>query len=222
MNQRQVYSIISVLVALIIIISSLAALYYYDYSQVSSLNASNIQQLKTFESKYSSLAGRYNSLLSYYNDSLYYLSLAISQLNTSSTAYIQASQNLTQLWSIYKHLIPASNQLPTTDIKIEFSNGTYQWYNITVQPGWNLYIATLVATNGSLQATWYPEYGEHFVTGILGVQNTNSEYWFLWVYQNASWQIAQVGADDLPANNGTVYAWTFCTANAEFMPTCTP
>ncbi|MDA4114185.1 MAG: hypothetical protein OK474_09085 [Thaumarchaeota archaeon] len=110
----------------------------------------------------------------------------------------------------------------TTDILIDLGNGTRTWYNGTeVQPGWNVYLATVVITNGDLNDTWYPQYGEHLVNGIDGVQNSQSSSWFLWSYnRTSSWQVAQVGADQLPAYNGSVYAWSYCALTAAYAPVC--
>jgi hypothetical protein len=111
----------------------------------------------------------------------------------------------------------------TTDILLDFGNGTQRWYNGTeVQPGWNVYLATLVVTDGNLNATWYPQFGEHLIEGLDGVQNTQSDSWFLWTYNSTSlWQVTQEGADELPASSGSVYAWSYCGVTASFAPACT-
>ncbi len=103
----------------------------------------------------------------------------------------------------------------SSHILIDFGNGTRIWYNDTkFQPGWNLYVATQVITNGHINATYYPQYAAHFVTAIYNVANTKSEYWLLWTHNaTASWQMAQVGADQLQVYNGSVYAWTYCGSN---------
>jgi hypothetical protein len=114
-----------------------------------------------------------------------------------------------------------------SDIVIDYGNGTHMWFNTTkvVQPGWNLYTATLAITNGNVNATCC-EYGSHFVSGIGGVQNTKTEYWWLWTYDasnaTAPWQIAQVGPDEITMSNNSIYAWTFCGTTAAYNPTCTP
>ena len=110
----------------------------------------------------------------------------------------------------------------TTNILLDFGNGTRQWHNGTfVQPGWNVYIATVVVTRGNMNATWYPSYGEHLVSVIDGVQNNQNESWFLWSYNSSSsWQVVQQGADQLPAYPGSVYAWSYCGIGASYTPTC--
>ncbi len=103
----------------------------------------------------------------------------------------------------------------TSAVLIDYGNGTKTWYNDTkVEPGWNLYVLTQIITNGHLNATYYPQYGSHFVTAIYNVANTKNEYWLLWTYNStSSWQMPQVGADQLQIYNGSVYAWTFCGSN---------
>ena len=96
-------------------------------------------------------------------------------------------------------------------ILIDFGNGTNVWYNDThFQPGLNLYVATQVITGGQVNATYYPSYSEHFVTAIYNVANSGNNYWGIWTYNStASWQMANVGADDLQIYNGSVYAWFY-------------
>ncbi|MDG6929463.1 MAG: hypothetical protein JRN39_03575 [Nitrososphaerota archaeon] len=212
----------AVLTVVVVVTASLAGLYYYRYNQASAQDASDLQGLKAAQQQYAGLGRDYSTLLQNYNESLGLLTASIAQMNTSTEAYRQASARLPGLWHAYQLLASTSVSLPSTSILIDIGNGSGAWYNETVQPGWNLYVATLVATNGSMAATWYPQYGEHFVTGILGVNNTYSRYWFLWQYNGTSWSVAQVGADDLYATNGSVYAWTFCTADANFNPQCSP
>jgi hypothetical protein len=110
-----------------------------------------------------------------------------------------------------------------TDVVIDYGNGTHHWYNNTkIQPGWNLYTVTLLVANGDVNATCC-EYGSHFVTGIGGVQNSNTKYWFLWNYTTtASWQTAPVGPDEITVENNSIFAWTYCGENSSYNPTCTP
>jgi hypothetical protein len=117
----------------------------------------------------------------------------------------------------------ASSSKPiTTDILLDYGNGTRIWYNGTVvQPGWNLYLATTVVTKGDMNTTWYPSYGEHLVTGIGRVLNNANESWFIWSYNLTShWQVADNGADQLPTYTGSVYAWSYCGVTPSYAPTC--
>lgn len=119
----------------------------------------------------------------------------------------------------------SSSSVQTTSILLDFGNGTVTWHNDTqVQPGTNLYTATVIVAGGNVNATWYPQYGEHYVTGIDNVENSATESWFLWTHNgSATWQVASTGADLYQASDGTLYAWTFCNYNAtSYEPDCTP
>ena len=110
---------------------------------------------------------------------------------------------------------------------LQYGNGTRRWYNDSaIQPGWNAYLVTLVLVNGNVQATWYPNYGEHFVNGIRGVEGGPSanEGWTLWTWNSSkAWQITNVGPDDLPMYNGSVFAWTYCSYDpVTYAPLCSP
>jgi len=139
----------------------------------------------------------------------YYL-LKYQQAQRSSDLYLSELKNSTGSVPI------------TTNILLDFGNGTRVWYNGTaVQPGWSVYLATVVVTRGNMNSTWYPSYGEHLVSAIYGVENNANESWFLWSYsQTGSWQVAQEGADQLPASQGSVYAWSYCGLTPSYDPTC--
>jgi hypothetical protein len=221
---RPNYGVALVLVALLIISATAGAYYYYEYQQADQSKNQYVSELTTATSEYNSLAANYNSSLSLDNATLSLLVGAISAVNTSLPIYHQASTQLSQLWSRYLSLKPASSSLYAADILIDFGNGTKDWHNNTqVQPGWNMYTETVVLSNGDLQAVWYPQYGEHLVNAIDGVSNSQTMDWFLWTYNGtSSWQFAQVGADDLPVYNGSVFAWTYCGESVTFAPECSP
>jgi hypothetical protein len=113
-----------------------------------------------------------------------------------------------------------------TNVLFDFGNGTTQWRNDTQVPtGANAYVATVIAADGRVNATYYPPpYSEHLVDGIDDLQNSAQQSWFIWTYNTtAHWQPAQSGADDLTASNGSIFAWTFCGYDAAtYAPTCTP
>ena len=114
----------------------------------------------------------------------------------------------------------------TTNLMIDFGNGTRHWFNGTrVQPGWNMYTVTLAVTNGRVNATCCA-YGSHFVTGIEGVQSStgSTKSWTIWTYNStSSWHEADVGVDQLPASNDSVYAWSFCAYDpVTYVPLCSP
>jgi hypothetical protein len=221
---RPIYGIAITLVALLIISATAGAYYYYEYQQATQSKDQYVNELKTATSQYDGLASNYNTSLSLYNETFALLAGTIAVVNTSLPIYQQASSQLSQLWSKYLSLKPASSSLYAADILIDFGNGTRVWYNDTrVQPGWNMYVETVVLSHGDLQAQWYPDYQEHLVTGIGGVTDSQTMDWFLWTYnETASWQTSQVGADQLPVYNGSVFAWTYCGESASYAPECTP
>lgn len=224
MKSGALYGLTLVLVALLIISAVSGIYYYYEYGQATQSKDRYVSDLVTATSQYDKLASNYDSALSLGNKTLGLLVGTIAVVNTSLPIYEQASGELSQLWSQYLSLRPAKSSLYSADILIDFGNGTRHWYNGTqVQPGWNMYVATVVLTNGNLQAQWYPQYQEHFVTGIDGISSTKSLYWFLWTYNStASWQVVQVGADELPVYNGSASAWTYCGMSPSYAPTCKP
>lgn len=213
-----------VLVALLVISATAGAYYYYQYAQASQARAEYVGELATATSQYDRLASGYNSSIALDNATLSLLAQAIGAMNTSLPAYQQASAQLSQLWDRYLSLKPASTSLYTADVLVDFGNGTRVWYNGTrVQPGWNLYTETVVLTNGDLQAEWYPQFQEHLVSGIDGVNASQTMSWFLWTFNStASWQAPQLGADDLPVYNGSIFAWTYCGSSPSGAPECVP
>lgn len=221
---KTVYGATLVLVALLIVGVAAGVYYYYEYNQATQSKNEYVSELVTATSQYNQLASNYNTSLSLINKTLSLLVGTVAVVNTSLPIYTQASVELSQLWNEYLGLSPAKNSVYSVNVLFDFGNGTMQWYNDTqVQPGWNMYVTTVLISKGNLQAQWYPEYQEHFVSGIDGISNSKSMYWFLWTYNStASWQVAQVGADALPAYNGSVFAWTYCGVTASYAPTCTP
>jgi hypothetical protein len=221
---RTIVSISIALLGLLILSTTAGVYYYYEYGQATQSKNQYVTELTTATIQYNKLAADYNSSLSLYNETFSLLVGTLAAVNTSLPIYQEASGELSQLWSQYLTLKPASSSLYAADILVDFGNGTHRWYNNTaVQPGWSMYTETVVLSHGDMQAQWYPQYQEHFITGIDGVANSNNMYWFLWTYnRTASWQVAQVGADDLPVYNGSVFAWTYCGETPTYAPTCTP
>lgn len=215
----------AVLVALLVVSSTVATVYFGQYQQVSSQNQRHMRELDAALASYAALSGSYNASLSDYNRTLSLLTSAVANLNTSLPAYRNASLALSSLWNSYQSLAArgGSDEIAyEAHMLMDYGNGTRQWYNGTrIQPGWNAYIATMVLLDGNVQATWYPQYGEHYVSGLQGVSDTTGDFWFLLTYnKTTSWQVAQVGADDVPIFNGTVFAWAYCPENADYFPVC--
>jgi hypothetical protein len=224
MSARTNYGVAIALVALLIVSATAAAYYYTEYSQATQSKDEYVSELTSATSQYDRLASSYNASLALDNATLSLLVGTIAVVNTTLPIYQQASVQLSQLWSEYLSLKPASSSLYSADILIDFGNGTARWYNGTkAQPGWNMYTESVVLSRGDLQAQWYPQYQEHLITGIDGVSNSQAKDWFLWTYNStALWTPAQLGADDLPVYNGSVFAWTFCGETSSYAPACTP
>ncbi len=206
------YGIAAILVAGLMISSSFGAYYYYEFGQQSKISGQYASDLSDANAQYNKLASQYDSALALSNQSLVLLAGTVGVVNTSLPIYTQASAQLSGLWSAYLKLKPQAAHVYSADILFNFGNGTRLWYNDSqVQPGWNLYTATVVLTRGNMQATWYPQFGEHLVNGIDGVSSSKTSYWYVWTYNStALWQKADVGADDIPVLNGSILAWTFC------------
>jgi len=224
LNPKNLSGVVAILIALLLITASAGAYLYFQLGQQTQAKNQYVGELTAANGRYDELASNYNSSLSLSNQTIAWLAKALAALNTSSPVYASGSPELSQLWASYLKLKPASSSLYAANVLIDFGNGTRHWYNDTkTQPGWNIYTETVVLSNGNIQATWYPQYQEHFVSGIGGVSNTKTNFWFLWTYtRTASWSVAQVGADSLPVYNGSIFAWTFCGADKSFAPTCKP
>ncbi len=220
------YGIVVVLVALLVVTGTVAAFYYGQYQSASSQNRAYAGELTTALASYKSLSGSFNASLADYGRTLALLSSAVANLNTSTPAYGNASVALSSLWGSYQQLSSLSGQkalVYEVHLLVDFGNGTRRWFNNTsIQPGWNGYVATLVLLNGNVQASWYPQYGEHFVTGVDGMSQTSTASWFFWDFSGGNWTLALTGADGLMVDNSTSIAWTLCAYDINFNPTCSP
>ncbi len=220
------YGVVATFVALLLVTSTFAVLYYNNYQQSASQNQTYAGELGSALASYNRLSGSFNSSLEDYNTTLSLLATAVANLNTSTPAYRNASAALTSLWSKYEQLATVGGRkalVYEARLLVDFGNGTRKWYNETsVQPGWNGYLASLVLLNGNMQGIWYPQYGEHLVTGVEGVAQGASTSWFVWEFSGGTWTPSQTGADLIQMNNGTTIAWTLCGYDSNFNPTCTP
>lgn len=220
------YGVVVLLAGLMVVSTTVAAVYYGQYQQASAQNRRYVGELDTALSSYRALSGSYNASLSDYNRTLSLLANAVADLNTSTPAYRQASAALSSLWGSYQQLASVSGRKALVyDVRllVDFGNGTRGWFNDTAaQPGWNGFIVSVVLLRGNVQASWYPQYGEHFVTGVDGVQQTASKSWFVWEFSGGAWVNSGTGADQIRVNNGTVIAWTLCGYDANYNPTCVP
>ena len=170
----------------------------------------------------SGLSASYDNLSIRYGQAVQSFDSIVSSFQQTVKQF-EAANNVTLAGQYPDQLRPLPTNLLSVRVLIE-SGGVKHWYNDTrVQAGWNMYITTVVLLNGSVGATWYPQYGEHLITGLGGVQNTNTQSWFLWIYNGtARWQVAQAGADLIPSVNGSSYAWTYCQFDQSYSPTCSP
>jgi hypothetical protein len=218
----------AVFVALLLIVSLAAGYYYLQAKQEATSSATYANELGGSLSDNKALAKTLAATLQEYNTTLVYLAQVVSNMNTSSTAYQNASRELPALWSNYLSLAregKMSVETYSVDLLVEYGNGSSVWINDTaVQPGWNLYTSMLVALQNRVQSTWYPYLsgGEDFIDSINGVPYSTSTSWFLWTRSDGAWRIAATGPNLIPAYNGTMYAWTLCGYNQNFEPTCTP
>ncbi|HUI86228.1 MAG TPA: hypothetical protein VLY21_03645 [Nitrososphaerales archaeon] len=218
----------AVFVALLLLVSLAAGYFYLAAGQEASASHNYANELNESLADNRALGGTLTSALQEYNASLVYLAQVVSNMNTTSTAYQNASRELPTLWHEYLVLVRAGQAKVETysvDMLVDYGNGTSRWTNDTVvQPGWNVYTATIVALPGKVQSTWYPYLtgGEDFVDSINGVGYTATTSWFLWTEEAGSWQLASTGANLIPAYNGTVYAWTLCGFDQNYQPTCSP
>jgi hypothetical protein len=223
-SKAGLYGIVALLTALLVVSATAAAVFYGQYKQADSDKTRYVGELDAALASYRALSDSFNASLQDYNRTLSLLADAVANLNTSTPAYRNASTALASLWSSYESLAGSRSGVVVYEVNVlvDYGNGTRHWYNDTkIQPGWNGYVATLVAMDGNVQAAWYPQYGEHFVTGVGGVPDTQSRFWFLLTYDvTTSWQVAQSGVDQIPVFNGTVFAWAFCPENASYGPTC--
>ena len=152
--------------------------------------------------------------------------LAVGLIVSSGSAVYYYSQYQQTQDSLKQFTNSVSGITYSTSMLFDFGNGTRAWHNGTLVPiGWNAYNVTAYLAQGKINATYYPQFHppSHFVTGILGVQNTKQKFWYLWTLNGSSWQTTEVGADGLLVQNHSVYAWTFCGSDpTTFAPSCKP
>ncbi len=203
----------------------MALLYYNQYQQQASETQRYVSEVQAALASYRSLSSDNRAALAGYNTTISLLADAVANLNTSTQAYHDASGALSTLWSRYLTLSGngSGSYVYSARMLVDFGNGTRHWFNDTqIQPGWNAYVATVVLLGGRVQASWYPQYQEHFVEGLDGVASGQSNSWFVWEYGKGGWQLSQTGADPIQVFNGTAFAWTLCGYDSNFNPTCTP
>lgn len=220
------WGVVTVLVAFLVLSATAAAVYYGKSQAEASQNGVYSGELETALEDYRTLQTSYNASLADYNQTLSLLATAVANLNTTTAAYQEASTALSTLWGRYQALAEGSGLAPLTyevNVLVDFGNGTSVWYNDTATlPGWDGYIVTVVVLRGDVQGQWYPQYGEHYVTGLAGVNQTSTTAWFVWEYSGGRWIQATTGVDQIAMHNGTTIAWTLCSFDSGFNPKCVP
>lgn len=198
-----------------------------EYNLSLSLLAASLAQLNTSSPAYVSssqqltkLWNSYIASIKIYDDVQNNLSQLVSNFKTQEALFNQRSNQSLSIVALES--IATKTSLFTADFLFDFGNGTRVWFNDTaIQPGWNAYVASLVLTKGNMNATYYPSFEEHYVYGIQGTFNTQTNYWFLWTFANSSWTNSNTGADFTPVYNGSIIAWSYCAENATtFLPMC--
>ena len=197
-----------------------------QYNETISLLANSLEVLNTSTPAYisassllSGLWENYSVLVSNYEQDVSSYNSLTAKMIAQSAEFGSSNNVSLKLEETPAKSIPIS--LLSANFLIDFGNGSRVWYNDTsTQPGWNLYIATLVITDGNVNATWYPSYGEHLVNGILGKTSSGSRFWFAWSLADSKWELSSTGADQVTIYNGSSYAWSLCDTNSSFLPTC--
>lgn len=201
-----------------------------DYNRSLYLLVRTVSVTNTSEPAYQNATRALNALSASYDNLTLGYKMIVERYDSLTSNFqqiikqYQTSNNVTLIGEYPDQVRPIPTSLFAVNVLIDPGNGTRHWYNDThVQAGWDMYITTVVLLNGSVGATWYPQYAAHFINSIGGTQNSATKSWFLWTFnQSASWQVAQAGADMIPAVNGSSFAWTYCQFDQSYQPACTP
>jgi len=201
-----------------------ALVFYQENSQQTSLSQKYVAELNSALSSYRKLDGSFNSSVKDYGSTLLLLTDAVENLNTSTPAYRNASIALGSLWESYRSLASVNGRAPgvSVNLMVDYGNGTRVWYNdTTAPPGLNAYAMSVLLLGGRLGAVWYPQFGEHFIEGVNGVNGTSSKSWFVWGSGPGGWVVSGTGADGITVVNGTTYALWYCGFDSNYNPVCT-
>ena len=102
-------------------------------------------------------------------------------------------------------------------VLVEPAAADARWFrDVEVPKGTDGYELLEAATEGALDADWFPEFRAHFVKEILGVAPEGAQFWgvFLWNESTSAWEPLPFGADLLSVKEGHVMGW----ALVEFDP----
>ncbi len=96
------------------------------------------------------------------------------------------------------------------DLIINFGNGSTSYFNQTIIPiGFDMYNATILATGGRVDATYFPEFDAHFVNSIMGLSGDAGSGWSAWAFDDITgeWRALEIGADSFILKDGQSVAW---------------
>lgn len=112
---------------------------------------------------------------------------------------------------------PAAPGVITASLLVETSPGEPTWFrDVEVPKGTDGYELLELATDGELEADFFPAYRSHFVTSLLGVAGESPSFWltFVWDEPSSAWQPLPVGADLFSVKDGHVLGWALVDTSA--------
>ena len=113
-------------------------------------------------------------------------------------------------------LVPTS--VPPTIVSAQFlveaPGADADWTLVPVPVGTDIWRATSLTYE--VEADWYAEIDSHLVRSINGLHDTSELYWTLWLWNedDAVWDHAQLGADNITLSVDTRIAWLYGTLDA--------
>lgn len=113
----------------------------------------------------------------------------------------------------------------TVTVLIDAPPDIQTWHkDISVPRGFDAFQLTELVTDGQLTATWYPSMKTHYIESILGLGNSDTNYWmiFLWDESQDAWQPLPVGADWFSLKDGHILAWSYVHMEEEQQPRLNP
>ena len=114
-------------------------------------------------------------------------------------------------------LLVSCNEAKTTPVRtieasvlIELNQHEHRWFrDVKISTETNGYQLLEIVTNQQIKSKWYPQYNAHFVTSVFGIENENSVYWaiYVWDEQFSTWRLSTSSADALVVEDGQSIAW---------------
>ncbi len=96
-----------------------------------------------------------------------------------------------------------------------------QWFDLSIDKGTDGYELLEAATDGNIEAEWYPAFRSHFVQAIQGVAPQGSEFWSVFVWNETAsdgagaWEPLPIGADLFSVKGGHVMGWALVEYNPD-------